>query len=64
MIKTLNNNRIELSKFIGKPEGFSYNYEKYEKISKGRLFRLCTRVVLCEQIRDKVILQITLYYKS
>ena len=34
MIKTLNNNRIEsLNFYIGKPEGFSNNYEKYEKIS-------------------------------
>ena len=32
MIKTLNNNRIEsLNFYIGKPEGFSNNYEKIRK---------------------------------
>ena len=68
MIKTLNNNRIEsLNFYIGKPEGFSNNYEKYEKISLGKMTfpHSLARVILCEQIyRCATILTNHPYHKS
>lgn len=68
MIKTLNNNRIEsLNFYIGKPEGFSNNNEKYEKISLGKMTfpHSLARVILCEQIyRCATILTNHPYHKS
>ena len=68
MIKTLNNNRVEsLNFYVGKPEGFSNNDGKYEKISLGKMTfpHSLARVILCEQIyRCATILTNHPYHKS
>ena len=48
-----NNNSVQqLNFFIGKPEGFSYNVDKFEKMSLGKMTlpHSLARVILCEQI--------------
>jgi 23S rRNA (pseudouridine1915-N3)-methyltransferase len=49
----LNNHSVQqLNFFIGKPEGFSYNVDKFEKMSLGKMTlpHSLARVILCEQI--------------
>ena len=52
-IADFNNNRIELINFfLGKPDGFKQNNDKFEKISLSKMTfsHSLARVILCEQI--------------
>ena len=67
-ISTFNNQGIELLNFfIDKPDGFSINVDKYEKISLSKMTfpHSLVRVILCEQIyRCATILTNHPYHKS